>query len=374
MFFNSSGKYKAYALVTAPKFVVDRILPLNGIIFNNRNLSIEINKTTTPYDRAAMQRGSSRQSHFPTSGNKNAKGEPRPIPNAASRQEESDSSINRIEDEPDGTNPEEAGGRFDTTQNNKSMAQVLGEQENRRLLEDRNRCQLLIDIRSNDEGSPFPSASMVYQVLTEQLGLFKDPSNGVKAICTPNPNNRWRWLVLFASENLTTKFQGKTITLTFTHKNDKTEYTYTFTTRGGKKRESNNLMITVQSSPLIPDQELGSYLTPYGDTVHITQKKHGFAKHIDSGLQLIFIKLHKDVNTRDIPGSLRTSDGVWRKLFFRGKLYTCGGCGNKHTFTEGCATSQHDEQENCQTSQDKEQPILKSNNITSQTRDSTNTQ
>ena len=215
---------------------------------------------------------------------------------------------------------------------------------------------------------------MVYQVLTEQLGLSKDPSNGVKAICTPNPNNRWRWLVLFASENLTTKFQGKTITLTFTHKNDKTEYTYTFTTRGGKKRESNNLMITVQSSPLIPDQELGSYLTPYGDIVHITQKKHGFAKHIDSGLQLIFIKLHKDVNTRDIPGSLRTSDGVWRKLFFRGKLYTCGGCGNKHTFTEGCATSQHDEQENCQTSQDKEQPILKSNNITSQTRDSTNTQ
>ena len=110
MFFNSSGKYKAYALVTAPKFVVDRILPLNGIIFNSRNLSMEINKSTTPYDRAAMQIGSSRQSHFPTSGNKNAKGEPRPVPNAASRQEESVSSINRIEDESGGTNPEGAGG------------------------------------------------------------------------------------------------------------------------------------------------------------------------------------------------------------------------------------------------------------------------
>lgn len=136
MFFNSSGKYKAYALVTAPKFVVDRILPLNGIIFNSRNLSMEINKSTTPYDRAAMQIGSSRQSHFPTSGNKNAKGEPRPVPNAASRQEESVSSINRIEDESGGTNPEGAGGRSDTTQNDKSMAQVLGEQQNRRLLEE----------------------------------------------------------------------------------------------------------------------------------------------------------------------------------------------------------------------------------------------
>ena len=136
MFFNSSGKYKAYALVTTPKFVVDRILPLNGIIFNSRNLSMEINKSTTPYDHAAMQRGSSRQSHFPTSGNKNAKGEPRPVPNAASRQEESVSSINRIEDESGGTNPEGAGGRSDTTQNDKSMAQVLGEQQNRRLLEE----------------------------------------------------------------------------------------------------------------------------------------------------------------------------------------------------------------------------------------------
>ena len=62
------------------------------------------------------------------------------------------------------------------------------------------------------------------------------------------------------------------------------------------------------------------------------------------------------------------------KLFFRGKLYTCGGCGTKHTYTEGCPTSQHDQQQNCPTSQDNQQPIPERNITTQQTRDSTNTQ
>ena len=119
------------------------------------------------------------------------------------------------------------------------------------------------------------------------------------------------------------------------HKKDKTDYTYTVITRRGTRTDSNRLMIT--------DEELGSYLEPYGNIVAITQKTHGFAKHIDSGLRLIFIILHKDVKARDIPVSLRTSDGVWRKLFFKGKLYTCGSCRTKHTYTEGCPTSQHDQ-------------------------------
>ena len=62
------------------------------------------------------------------------------------------------------------------------------------------------------------------------------------------------------------------------------------------------------------------------------------------------------------------------KLFFRGKLYTCGGCGTKHTYTEGCPTSQHDQKQNCPTSQDNQQPIPERNITTQQTRDSTNTQ
>ena len=60
---------------------------------------------------------------------------------------------------------------------------------------------------------------------------------------------------------------------------------------------------------------------------------------------MIFIMLNRDVKT--IPTSLRTSDGVRRKLFFKGKLYTCRYCCTKQTFTEGCPSeaSQHNQQE-----------------------------
>ena len=136
-----------------------------------------------------------------------AKDDPRPASNASSGQEESVPSTNRLEDELGGINPQGVGGGTNAIQNERSMPQVIREKQNRRLLEDRKRCQLLIDIHSDDEGPPSPSACMVYRVLTEQLGPSKDPSNGVKAICTPNPSNHWRWLVLFTSENLKTKFQ-----------------------------------------------------------------------------------------------------------------------------------------------------------------------
>ena len=217
------------------------------------------------------------------------------------------------------------------------MAQVLGNKEARTQMEAKRRRQLLINFSSDDEGAPHPSAHMVYWVLTEQLSLSQNPSNGVQAIYAPNPTNQWRWCVLFNSENLKSKFEGKTITYTHNHNNK--NYTYTF-----KTTESNRLMITVQSSPLISDAELGSYLEPYGKIVAITQKKHNFAHHIDSGLRLIFIILQKDVKARDIPWSIRTSDGVWRKLFFKGKVYSCRDCGTKHSHSEGCPIPQQDEQ------------------------------
>lgn len=236
LYFNRRGKHKAYALVRAPKFACDRMCETNAMEFNSRLLSIEIlssNSSITPYDRWGMLRGSSKQSHFPTSGNKTAKGYSKPAPNVSSRQEDSMSSTSRVVDEPEQINPEGAGGGSSNTQGNRSMTQVVSDEHNRQLLEER-RCQLLIDIRSEDEGTPSPTASMIYQVLTEQLGLSKDPSNGVKAIYAPNPRNSWRWLVLFNSENLKTKFQGKTTTQTFKHAETKTDYTYTFTTKGGK--------------------------------------------------------------------------------------------------------------------------------------------
>ena len=221
--FNCSGKYKAFALIRAPRFVCHRLCELNGHMFNSRYLLVEIlhaNRSNTPYDRRGMLRDSNKQSRSPTSGNK---GYSRPAPNASSRQEDSVSPTSRVVDETQETNSEEVGGGQTNAKRNRSMAQVVSDKHNRRLLEERKRCQLHIDIHSRDEGAPPPSASMIYEVFTEQLGLSKDPSNGVKAIYAPNPENSWRWLILFNTENLKTNFQGKTTTRTFTHNQTKTQ-------------------------------------------------------------------------------------------------------------------------------------------------------
>ena len=101
--------------------------------FNSRLLFIEIlssNRSITPYDRQGVLRGSSKQSHFPTSGNKTASGYSRSAPNACSRQEDSLSSTSRVVDEPEQINPEEAGGvgGSSNTQGNRSMAQVASDE------------------------------------------------------------------------------------------------------------------------------------------------------------------------------------------------------------------------------------------------------
>ena len=139
--------------------------------------------------------------------------------------------------------------------------------------------------------------------------------------------------ILLASEALTDKFQGQEITY------DRNNLIYTFST----KKTVKPFMITIQSTPLITNDELGNALRGYGEILKITKQGHKFANNIDSGLRKIFVMLNNGVQTRDIPGSIRTSDGIWRKLSFKGKLYFCGGCGTKHTYTEGCPVS-HDEQ------------------------------
>ena len=92
----------------------DRILELDGVTFNSRTLSIKItniDKSITPYDRGAMPRGLSGQSHFSTGGNKKLRvTDPRPASNASSGQEESVPSTNRLEDELGGINLEGVGG------------------------------------------------------------------------------------------------------------------------------------------------------------------------------------------------------------------------------------------------------------------------
>ena len=374
---NSSGNCNSYAIINAPRHVCDQLCELNGYEFNSRHISIEIissDSSTTPYDRRGMLRGTNKQNHSLNSGEKIAKEYPRPASNVSSRQEESVSSTNRVVDEIQKTNPEEVGGGQNNQKRNRSMAQVVSDKHNRRLLEERKRCQLHIDIQCRDEGAPPPSANMIYKVFTEQLGLSKDPSNGVEAIYAPNPKNSWRWIILFITENLKTNFQGKTTTRTFTHNQTKTDYTYTFNTR----KSPEHLLITIKSSPLIPDEELGSFLEQFGKITAIVRKPHSFAEHIDSGIRQIFLILHKDVRTTDIPGTLYTSDGVWRKLFFKGKPYMCKNCGTIHTHTQGCPTSQQyqfEQQQNYPTSQEHSTEVnLERTDAKQQTRNNTNAQ
>ena len=58
--------------------------------------------------------------------------------------------------------------------------------------------------------------------------------------------------------------------------------------------------------------------------------------HIDSGLRRVFLHLHQGARTEHIPGFVTLSDGVSRKLFFRGKRYVCAKCSARHTYSEGC--------------------------------------
>ena len=88
-----------------------------------------------------------------------------------------------------------------------------------------------MEIWNNDEGAPLPSEGMVYKILTEQLGLSNDPSNGVKAIYRLDPSNPWKWFVLFVSEDLKNSLDGKKGILELIHKEYKTKHIYYFKTR-----------------------------------------------------------------------------------------------------------------------------------------------
>ena len=124
-----------------------------------------------------------------------------------------------------------------------------------------------------------PDAGVVYRALTEGLGLSIDPSkDDVKAIYQPDPQNQWKWAILCASEALTNKYQGQEITL------DNNNFTYTFTTN----RTVEHLLITVHSTPLITDKELGNAFKGFGEVVRIIKAGHKFAKHIDNSRRKIF--------------------------------------------------------------------------------------
>ena len=67
----------------------------------------------------------------------------------------------------------------------------------------------------------------------------------------------------------------------------------------------------------------------------VVGQSYAFSYETHSGLRCIILLLNKDVEARDIPGSMKTSDYIWRKIFFQRKVFYCGRYHSKHTFHEG---------------------------------------
>lgn len=76
------------------------------------------------------------------------------------------------------------------------------------------------------------------------------------------------------------------------------------------KGAAKQLLVAVQSSPLIPDEELGLCLKRFGVVKKMVRKFHDFNHNhqIYSELRCIILHLNEDVETKDIPGFVTTSD------------------------------------------------------------------
>ena len=337
--FNTKSKFRGYAILDTFTHVAEELLALNGFEFKSRKLVIEIarnvdhksntDKATYPYDRRGLQRGRGNQDNLATSSRRRNNAI-RPAPAASSRQEETNT-IGFWEQ-----CSEEVGERDRKKQDNKTMAQELREKHRRLELEKRKQKQLLIEVECNQGHIPesaLPNASLIFTALTDQMGLTNENSKRqVEAIYKPDPSNSWRWFVMFSSQSLKDSFEGKEAELSWTDDTEKT-YTYHLRTKGNPKR----LLITVHSSPLIDDDELREVFRTWGMVKNITHKGYDFAPHIDSGLRRAFLHLHQNVKPEDIPGHVTLSDGVSRKLYFKGKRYVCAKCSSHHTYLEGCA-------------------------------------
>ena len=165
------------------------------------------------------------------------------------------------------------------------------------------------------------------------MGLTDESSNHqVEAIFQPDPNNFWKWSVVFSSQSLKDNFEGKEAKISWTDDTNK-QYTYLIRTHGAPRR----LLVTFNSSPLIDDEELREVFRFWRVVKGISHRGYDFAPHIDSGLRRVFLHLHQGVSPESIPGFITLSDGVSRKLYFRGKKYLCAKCSAKHTYLEGCA-------------------------------------
>ena len=87
-------------------------------------------------------------------------------------------------------------------------------------------------------------------------------------------------------------------------------YTYRIRSKGAAKQ----FLVTVQSSPLIPDGELPLYFRRFGLVKKVVGQSYALKHQIDSSLRNIILLLNEDVEARDIPCSMTMSDDTRRKV------------------------------------------------------------
>ena len=337
--FEENGRFAGYFLLTIPQCFVESILEANGSKFRNRLLvvqpytvmlryNLKIRTNYKPHDglsyrgKSEANRGGSRytrgrgRSHYgphnrqhqthnkqapPRQGRKKA-GTPTQVRDAPGKEK------NRSEE---GEQNQQDMGGGDMT-----MAKRIALNQARTKATSKEKRQVVFDITceegSNQENAP--DAAVVYSVLEKELA--NDPNSQldtVEAIFTPDATNPWRWSVIFDSTETKDRYYNRETE--FSRAINGREVTYRIRTKAAPQR----LVITLQSSSLIADDEL-TWLFRNLRTVEGVQKQmHTFNCKIDSGLRKIFFLLHEGVEARNLPGFITTSDGIRRKLFFQGK-------------------------------------------------------
>ena len=142
----------------------------------------------------------------------------------------------------------------------------------------------------------------------KEKDLANDPNSQldtVEAIFTPDPTNPWRWSIIFDSTETKDRYYNRETE--FSRAINGREVTYRIRTKAAPQR----LVITVQSSSLIADDEL-TWLFRNLCTVEGVQKQmHTFNRKIDRGLRKIFLLLASLRLHMALGGSFSSKERVW---------------------------------------------------------------
>ena len=146
-------------------------------------------------------------------------------------------------------------------------------------------------------------------------------------IFATDPSNPWSWSVIFDSTATNQIYEIRDAMFA----KDSEAFTYTYGLRA--KGTAKQLLLTVQSRPLIPDGELALYFRRFCVMKKVVGQFYAFSHRIDSCLRRIILLLNKYFEARDISGFMTTSNGIRKKLFkVQGKGFYCGRCHSKHIF------------------------------------------